>query len=322
VFVVVPMPSVRSGERDPDFHAAQFPQWAFPVEVATDAPGDRNASVDNRPRRVPGSAEAFTLSQIADHFRVADWHPGNHPVMPEIIARGRQPEVFACAYCHLPNGMGRPVNSSLAGLPADYIVQQMADFTSGLRKTSELRLRPIVIMMTQETHASEAEIRAAAEYFAHLTPKRWIRVVEAKIVPATRIDDWMRVPSTGGGIEQIGQRIIEVPEDPQQAALRNDAFGYVAYVPIGSIREGEALVLTGNARKTVACSTCHGPDLRGIGKVPRLAGRSPSYLVRQLYDFQHGTRDGVAALPMKEVVERLNGGDMLAIAAFIASMDP
>jgi cytochrome c553 len=318
----MPNHTAKSGERQPDPVTADFPRWAFPVEAAADAPGEQDGGVDNLSRRVPGSAEAFTLSQIEDHFRVADWHPGNHPAMPEIVARGRQPEVFACAYCHLPNGMGRPVNSSLAGLPADYIAQQIANFRSGLRKTSDSRLRPIVIMMTQETHASEAEIRAAAEYFADLIPRRWIRVVEANIVPATRIADWMRVPSTGGGVEQIGQRIIETPEDPKQTALRNDAFGYVAYVPIGSIEEGKSLVSTGNAGKTIVCSTCHGPELRGIGNIPPLAGRSPSYLVRQLYDFQHGARNGVAALPMKKVVERLNGADMLAIAAFIASMEP
>jgi cytochrome c553 len=316
------MHSARSGERDPYFGATQFPQWAYPVEVAIDAPGDLDGGADHRPRRVPGSTESFAPSQILDHFNVADWHPGNHPAMPEIVAHGRQPEIFACAYCHLPNGMGRPVNSSLAGLSADYIVQQIADFRSGLRKTSDLRLRPIVIMMTQETHASEADIRSAAEYFAHLTPKRWIRVVETNTVPATRIEDWMRVPSPEGGDEQIGQRIIETPENPQQAALRNDALGYVAYVPIGSIGAGKSLVSTGNAGKTLACSTCHGPDLRGNGRIPPLAGRSPSYLVRQLYDLQQGVRKGVAALPMKEVVERLNGGDMLAIAAYIASMPP
>jgi cytochrome c553 len=322
LFIVVPAQSVRSAERDRDFGTAQFPQWAFPVEVATDAPGDQDRGADDRPRRVPGSAESFTLSRILDHFNVADWHPDKHLPMPEIVARGRQPGVFACAYCHLPNGMGRPVNSSLAGLPADYIVQQIADFRNGLRRTSDLRLRPIVIMMTQETQASEAEIRAAAEYFAHLTPRRWFRVVETRIVPATRIEDWMRVPSTKGAVEQIGQRIIEIPEDPEQTALRNDAFGYVAFVPIGSLDRGKSLVSTGNAGKTVACSTCHGPDLRGMGRIPPLAGRSPSYLVRQLYDLQHGARKGEAALPMKRVVERLNDGDMLAIAAYIASMPP
>jgi mono/diheme cytochrome c family protein len=54
--------------------------------------------------------------------------------------------------------------------------------------------------------------------------------------------------------------------------------------------------------KTTACAGCHGPDLKGKDDVPPLAGRSPSYLARQLYDFQQGTRNGAAAPLMRPVV--------------------
>ena len=37
--------------------------------------------------------------------------------MPDIVAKGRKPEVIACAYCHTPTGQGRPENSA-AGRPA------------------------------------------------------------------------------------------------------------------------------------------------------------------------------------------------------------
>ncbi len=49
--------------------------------------------------------------------------------MPEVVARGREPEVFACGFCHRADGPGGPENANIAGLPAACIVQQMAGLT-------------------------------------------------------------------------------------------------------------------------------------------------------------------------------------------------
>ncbi len=45
-----------------------------------------------------------------------------------LVYAGRAPDVRACGFCHLPNGQGRPENASVAGQPAEYIVQQMRDY--------------------------------------------------------------------------------------------------------------------------------------------------------------------------------------------------
>lgn len=94
------------------------------------------------------------------------------------------------------------------------------------------------------------------------------------------------VLETGGnGTEPIGNRIIEVPDDTEAAeTLRDDHSGFTAYAPLGSIEKGEALVTTGGGGKTIQCGICHGANLEGIGPVPPLAGRSPSYIARQIYD--------------------------------------
>jgi cytochrome c553 len=55
--------------------------------------------------------------------------------------------------------------------------------------------------------------------------------------------------------------------------------------------------------------------------VPALAGRSPSYIVRQLFDIHQGTRHGLWSPLMKPVVEHLTQDDMLAIAAYAASLN-
>lgn len=59
---------------------------------------------------------------------------------------------------------------------------------------------------------------------------------------------------------------------------------------------------------------CHGTDLRGRGPVPGLAGRSPSYPVRQLQDMQPGTRKRIWTDLMKAVVGELTDEEMIASA--------
>ena len=159
------------------------PYWAYAIDPPEDLAATRARATDNTPVHVPGSAKTLTVAQSQDRFNVPDWHPDDHPVMPEIVARGRPPDVFACGYCHLPDGLGRPENSSLAGLPSGYIVEQLADFKSGVRKTSEPLQQPIGTMNTAETKATEAEVQSAAQYFASLKPRPWIRVVETGTVP-------------------------------------------------------------------------------------------------------------------------------------------
>src|SRR5262245_35043260 len=98
------------------------PAWAYgfttPVPPGPPpppaAPGGRggagrgNQPVDETLRSVPGSTLQFTRAQIGNAFGPADWFPGDHPKMPEIVASGRMPDARACSLCHYPNGKGRP----------------------------------------------------------------------------------------------------------------------------------------------------------------------------------------------------------------------
>ena len=81
------------------------------------------------------------------------------------------------------------------------------------------------------------------------------------------------------------------------------------------------LAKTGGS-KTVQCGICHGPDLKGLGPVPGIAGRSPSYTARQLFDMQHGARNGVWTDLMKPVVAKLTDDDVISLAAYTASLVP
>jgi cytochrome c553 len=278
------------------------------------------APADTSLKQVPGSTASFTLAQIRDGFGPADWFPGDHPTMPEIVAKGKQPNVRACSLCHYPNGKGRPENAGVAGLPVSYFIQTMNDFRNDARKSADARKANTNAMITIAKGMTDEEIKAAAEYFGAMKWTPWIKVVETNMVPKTRIAGGMFLRIEPEEKEPIGARIIEAPDDTERTeTLRDPHSGFTAFVPVGSVKKGETLVTTGGGGKTTACAVCHGADLRGLGPVPGIAGRSPSYMVRQLYDMQQGIRKGVWSDLMKPVVAKLTNDDMLAIAAYTAS---
>jgi cytochrome c553 len=207
-------------------------------------------------------------------------------------------------------------------LPASYIVQQIADYKSGARKFAGPQRSPSVLMTAIAKATTEEEAKAAAAYFSSLKPKANIKVVETDTVPATQIARVFYMLSKDGAAEPIGQRIVEVPVDAEQFEHRDTRSQFVAYVPNGSIARGEALASTGGSGTTTPCATCHGPDLRGVESVPGIAGRSPSYLVRQIYDFQQHARAGSAGALMVPVVEKLSHDDMISLAAYVSSLKP
>jgi cytochrome c553 len=294
------------------------PIWAYPV-LATPGPA---AKLDDIVKKsLPGSKLHFTEAGVNDRFNVPDWFPGEHPPMPEVVAHGRKPAVFACGYCHLPNGQGRPENASLAGQPAAYIIEQVAEMKAGRRKTSQPTMGSIKAMDAIAAVVTPEEVKIAAAYFSKLKYKTWIRVVESDQVPRFEISSHnMLVKAKDGGTEKLGMRIAEMPEDLDRIELRDPSLGFVAYVPKGAIAKGKKLVDSGNG--AFPCASCHGEDLKGSGDVPGLAGRSPSGLVRQLYDIQYGTRTGPAVDLMKPEVATMTDESRVYIAAYLASLKP
>ncbi len=301
--------------------AAELPGWAFPQ--AAPGGGARPAPDDGSAKHVPDSTVALTKKQIAAHGPIIpDWHPEDHPALPDIVAKGREPQVFACGYCHLPTGGGRPENASLAGLTPAYIRQQVLAFKNGDRPGSDPKRGPQTSMIAVAKAVTDAELTEAAAYFSSVKPATYIKVVEADTVPKTYVAGGILAKSPGGGTEPIGNRIIEVPDELERFELRDSRTPYVAYVPPGSLKRGADLVMTGGGGKTLQCAICHGPELRGLADIPRLAGRSPSYLMRQLYDLKNGARTGGNSILMKATVVNLAEEDMVAIVAYLASREP
>ena len=342
-------PTARSGglaESEVPVDFVHEPLWAYGFDTPP-APGDtalpqppptrslrpgEDSAEQTRLRHLNGSRASYSLVDIRDGHNVIDWFPEDHPRMPPVVAHGPAAlgeRGLGCGYCHLPNGKGRPENASIAGLPVPYFTRQIRDLRSGRRRSADPRKPNTNTMIRLAKALTDEEVKAAAEYFGSMRWMPWVRVVETDSVPRTRIAGNLFLPISPERTEPIAGRIIEVPEDVEQTDVyRNPRSGFVAYVPAGSIEKGRELVMTGGTRiagrteiqrKTTPCSTCHGPALMGLADVPPIAGRSPSYLVRQLWDIRQGTRDGEAAQVMKPVVANLTREDLVAIAAYVSS---
>jgi cytochrome c553 len=303
------------------------PAWLYPlVPPAQLAP---RAFDTVKPLHVPRSRVSYTEAQLADLFSAPDWFPQAHAPMPPVVAHGRPPDVYACGYCHTPSGQGRPENASLAGLPAAYIIRQMADMKSGVRGSAAPgAYRPSARMRQVAQHATDAEVAAAASYFSQQHFSSHVRVLERARVPRSRVLGWVYAAiadagpaGAGTGDEPLGERLMEFTPDPERHERRDESLVYTAFVPPGSLARGRLLARGGGATVAPPCITCHGDRLQGTALIPRLAGRSPTYLLRQLVAFKHGARAGANGALMRMVVASLQIGDMIDAAAYAASLD-
>ena len=285
---------------------AGLPDWAFNIPDKVQPAAVKVEGVI----RAPGSAKEYEAAKIAGNANPPDWFPGEHPAAPKVVAGG-QGVRFACGSCHLMSGQGHSESADIAGMPAAYIIQQMADYKSGARKDNE-RMGPISKIV------SDDDVRAAAEYFSSLKPSVFVKVIETATPPKTFIATAGRHRQLlpGGGTEPIGHRIVEVPDDPFLTEIRDPHSGFTAWAPPGSIAKGQQLAADGK------CTTCHGATLKGKGEVPRLAGLQPLYLARQLFDFRFGSRGGDAAASMKPVAAKLSDDDIIALSAYLGSLPP
>src|SRR5271165_1641798 len=239
----------------PAFAATDAPiPWAYAIPPAPPAgtPPATPAAPDASIKHLEGSSGAFTRAQIADRYGPADWYPSDHPPMPDVVAHGKKPDVWACGLCHYPNGKGRQENAGVSGLPVEYFIQTMHDFKDGKRKSADSRKNNTNLMIAFAKGMTDDEIKAAAEYFGAMPWTPWIKVIEASTVPKTRNANGMFLVE-GAEKEPLGKRILETPANAEATeVLRDPHSGMLAYVPPGSIKKGEALVTKG-AGKTTQC---------------------------------------------------------------------
>lgn len=278
--------------------------WLYPARTGPLPPlADPDALIS-----LPGVPIKVTAQQLRDYTAAVDWYPGRHGTPPAIVLKARTPDGYACGFCHLVGGQGRPENASLAGLPEAYIIAQTHAFRDGTRTGIRPEWRPTTLMTAAAAHTSEADVAAAAKWFSAQPFVSRVKVVESGTVPATAPLGSILV-ATDGPRQPIAGRIIEIPDDRERFELRDPDSHFTAFVPPGSIARGEAVA------ERLGCLECHAGLMNRWGP-----GRSPSYIFRQLLVFKAGLRATPEAQPMREVSAQLSEPEMIDAAAYLASL--
>jgi cytochrome c553 len=293
-------------------------EWAYPKSEKTTfgqplGPGTVH---------VPGSTVSLTREQFEHASGPIDWHPEDHPSAPAVVAVSQAGKSSPCAECHGFNGAGFPGAADLAGLPAEYIIEQVTAFRTGDRRSADPDQPDTAEMIKVAKTVTPAALKQAADYFAGLPRSRWLRVVESASVPKTTPDKygWLD-PAPGGGTEQVGDRVVELSNDLPLMFLDDDHVILTDYAPPGAIARGRRVAETGGGGG-VSCHACHGPQLGGSGSAPPISGRPAGYVARTLWDIRVGARRGEAVAPMQAIANRLTASEIRDVSAYLASLHP
>ena len=78
--------------------------------------------------------------------------------------------------------------------------------------------------------------------------------------------------------------------------------------------------------KVPACATCHGPEAKGNGQFPRLAGQLYPYIIKVLTNFDQERGQGGPANPdtsaiMKPIAHNLTESQIAAVAAYLSYLE-
>jgi cytochrome c553 len=278
------------------------PAWLYPQNMAA-----VNEPATDTLVSVPGSQVKLRERDVHNRQLAANWFPQDQPPPPAAVLRSSVAGVFACGYCHMPNGVGHPQNISIAGLPEAYVIAQFAAFRAGQRKAAQPGYIPNSSMTRMAGQASDADIAETARYFSRLPYRGLIRVKEVHHAPKVAATGlfWTRVP---GPPEPIAGRIVELMDKPEDSILHNPRGRSTAYVPSGSIARGRKI------GAELACMACHKQEMAGWGP-----GRSPSYIVRQLLAFRNRARNDPGSAPMHAIADQLDLDQMVAVAAWMAA---
>lgn len=291
-------------------------QWAY----APAPPGTPEYKLPPGAYKAPNGA-VLTAAQVEKmELRDMDWAPAQHPKALAIIVGPTGKDGPApCGECHGIAGAGIVNIPDLAGLPADYIVAQAHAFRSGARRSTEPERYATQVMIKVAKAASEAQLREATAYFAKTPRHPRVTVIEGDAGPVTRTERFGWSYRAGTAMKPLRGRIVEVPESVERTFLYDTSMRQLAYAPRGAVARGASLVKTGG-KGGQPCAACHGPALKGAGLAPPLAGRSPSYLARQLWDIRSGARADPGAALMKGPASGLSPADVTAVAAYLASL--
>ena len=199
-----------------------------------------------------------------------------------------------CSSCHGYNGRSvSPLFPVLAGQSAEYLTTQLKYFHN----------------LTQDDRAVTHET-----------------VYERWIVNITGLRKNERYDNAPRNEERAWDFMKGVARDLDEPTMQALADYFAKQTPIagrggvsGDVAHGKTLYLEGDASKgLLACQMCHGPDAKGQGPIPRLAGQHADYVKLQLHVIQSGLRN---VEQMQALIANLTDADFQDVAAYVQSLD-
>ena len=254
----------------------------------------------NMTRNVPRAAKILTgiaLAMVVTLVSAEDpMTPAQASAMTTKLAPGRAHTLVNkwCSACHGFNGVSvAPTFPILAGQSAEYIAQQLKNFHN----------------LTQDDKSVTGESNF----------EQWIINITG-LRKSYRYDD---APRNEERAWDFMKGVARQLDEPTMQALgeyfskQPPASGRVTGG--GDIARGKALYLDGDSNKgLIACQSCHGPDAKGQGPIPRLAGQHADYVALQLKFIQSGLRN---VEQMQALIANLNEADFADVAAYVQSLN-
>jgi len=206
-----------------------------------------------------------------------------------------------CQACHGPDGLKviMPVYPKVAGLPAEYSLNQMKDFKSGARSNGKSAVMKGIVMTIDDK-----DLKTIAEWLAG----------NGGTVKAAAPDTKKAEPAP--------KAAAPAPKpEPAPAAKAEPApvpTAKVAAAPAAapaSGSDGAQLYMT----KT--CLACHGADGRSpvLPNYPKIAGQNAGYLYNQLRDTKNGSRNNGQSAVMKGILANVSDEEIRAIADWLTT---
>ena len=210
-----------------------------------------------------------------------------------------------CSACHGPGGRSvNPIFPNLAGLPSEYLVNQLKSFHN---------LNQDFKAVTHEGYVEQ-----------------WITNITGWRKPYTSYfhsnsPDY-KYDNAPRNEERAWDFMKGVARDLDEPTMQALAEYFAKQTPIagrggvsGDVAHGKTLYLEGDASKgLLACQMCHGPDAKGQGPIPRLAGQHADYVKLQLHVIQSGLRN---VEQMQALIANLTDADFQDVAAYVQSLD-
>ncbi|HYA65281.1 MAG TPA: c-type cytochrome [Burkholderiaceae bacterium] len=213
-----------------------------------------------------------------------------------------------CSSCHGPGGRSvNPIFPHIAGQPAEYLVNQLKSFHN---------LNQDFKSATHEGYVEQWILNITGwrkpytSYFHSNNP-------DYKYDNAPRNEEraWDFMKGVARDLDEPTMQALAdffSKQTPAPGVVGAEAKG-------GNIEHGKVLYSEGDASKgLLACQMCHGPDAKGQGPIPRLAGQHADYVKLQLQFIQSGVRN---VEQMQALIANLTDADLQDVAAYVQSLE-